>query len=136
MVSEDDVARRWSRRRDQQHQHPCLFCRVNRPVNRTGTSYKCLDHEFWDMRTFNGFGPGSGTNLWVWSRIWDQSLCVRLRSVILALCNGLRILRKHGSEGGCAGTDPQDIPSRNAKMTLFKRTQNFRSRPRDESADS
>ena len=32
---------------------------------------------------------------------------MRLRSVILALCNGLRILRKHGSEGGCAGTDPQ-----------------------------
>ena len=77
MVSEDDVARRWSRRRDQQHQHPCLFCRVNRPVNGTGTSYKCLDHGVWDMRTFNlmglvpdlgpisGFGPGSGTNLFV-----------------------------------------------------------------------
>ena len=56
MVSEDDVARRWSRRRDQQHQHPCLFCRVNRPVNGTGTSYKCLDHGVWDMRTFNHMG--------------------------------------------------------------------------------
>ena len=41
------------------------------------------------------------------SRRRDRKFCVRLRSVILALCNGLRILRKHGSEGGCTLMDPQ-----------------------------
>ena len=41
------------------------------------------------------------------SRRRDRKLCVRLQSVILTLCNGIRILRKHGSEGGCAVMDPQ-----------------------------
>ena len=49
-----------------------------------------------------------GRGLWTpSSRRRDRKFCVRLRSVILALCNGIRILRKPSSEGECALMDPQ-----------------------------